>query len=54
MGLIYRSRRKLTPGITANLSKSGVSFTGRKGGLSVNSRGRVTVHLAKGLSWRIK
>lgn len=55
MGLIFRRRVKLGKGKTSwlNLSKSGVSLSKRVGPVTVNSRGRVTVRLGKGISFRL-
>ncbi|MBT2501410.1 DUF4236 domain-containing protein [Curtobacterium sp. ISL-83] len=52
MGLIFRSRRKVAPGVTANVSKHGMSLSEKVGPVTLNSRGRVTVRLGKGLSFR--
>jgi hypothetical protein len=54
MGLIFRSRRKVTPNTWLNFTKSGVSLSARAGRATVNSRGRVTVRLGHGLFWRSK
>ncbi|PZE23868.1 DUF4236 domain-containing protein [Curtobacterium sp. MCBD17_028] len=54
MGILFRSRRKVGSNLWLNLAKSGASLTARAGRASVNSRGRVTVRLAKGITWRIK
>lgn len=53
MGLIFRKRKKLSKNVTANLSKSGISLSGKAGPLTVNSRGRATVRLGKGLSFKL-
>lgn len=57
MGLIFRrrvGRRRLgrNAATWTNLSGSGLSQTVRAGRVTVNSRGRVTVRLLPGLSWR--
>jgi hypothetical protein len=52
VSLIYRRRVRLGEHTTGNLSRSGVSFTERFGRVSANTRGRVTVRLGRGLSWR--
>lgn len=55
MGLIFRKRVKLGQDGKSwlNLSKSGVSLSRRIGNrITVNTRGRVTVRLFKGVSWR--
>lgn len=38
----------------ANVSRSGVSATKRVGRVSLNTRGRGSIRLAKGLSFRFK
>ncbi len=53
MGLIFRARRRIAPGVTANLSKHGVSVSARRTGVTVNTRGRVTIRLGKGISFRL-
>ena len=35
-----------------NLSKSGLSLSKRLGRVTLNSRGRISIRLLKGLSWR--
>jgi len=52
MGLIIRKRVKLDPTTAVNVSKSGVSVSKKLGRVTVNSRGRVTVRIAPGISWR--
>lgn len=53
MGLIFRKTKKLGRNTRAYATKSGVSVTRKFGPLSINSRGRVTLRLFKGMSWRI-
>lgn len=52
MGLYFRRRTRLTRRSWLNWSRSGVSVSHRRGPVTVNSRGRVTVRLARGLGWR--
>lgn len=52
MGLIYRKRVKLGRNTAVNLSKSGASASERIGPVTVNSRGRVTLRLLPGLTFR--
>ena len=52
MGLIFRKRVRTSRTSWLNMSKSGVSESARAGRVTVNSRGRVTVRLGNGLSWR--
>ena len=54
MGLIFRKRIRLGRSTTANVSRSGVSVTKRAGRVTVNSRGRVSVRILPGLTWRGK
>lgn len=53
MGLIFRKSVKIGKNTKLNLSKSGVSASVKKGPVTVNSRGRVTIRLGKGISWRL-
>ena len=53
MGLIFRKRVALTRTARVNVSKRGVSVTKRAGRVTVNSRGRVTVRILPGLSFRL-
>jgi hypothetical protein len=50
--LYFRRRLKLGRTLWLNLSKSGVSLSGRKGPVTMNSRRRGNVRVAKGLGWR--
>lgn len=52
MGLIFRKSVRVSKNTRVNVSKSGVSASSKVGPLTVNSRGRVTLKLGKGLSWR--
>ena len=52
MGLVYRRSRRLTPRSRINYGTGGVSVSYRLGPLTVNSRGRVSLRLGRGLSWR--
>ncbi|UKA61378.1 DUF4236 domain-containing protein [Arthrobacter sp. FW306-04-A] len=52
MGFIFRKRVRLGKTGHVNLSKSGASVSERIGPVTVNSRGRVTVRLLPGLSFR--
>src|SRR3954454_13611721 len=51
MGLRVRRSFKVAPGLRLNVSKSGLSTSSKLGPLTVNSRGRTTVRLAKGISY---
>ena len=50
----FRVRKQLRfGGIRVNLSKSGASLSTKVGPITVNSRGRQTVHLAPGVSYQV-
>ncbi|MBT1002215.1 DUF4236 domain-containing protein [Paenarthrobacter sp. DKR-5] len=53
MGLIFRRTKKLGKNTKLNFSKSGVSVSRKAGPVTVNSRGRITIRLGKGLTWRL-
>lgn len=54
MGFTFQRRKKLGKGTNLNLSKSGASVSKKAGRVTVNSRGRGSVRIAKGLSFRFK
>jgi hypothetical protein len=54
MGIIYRRRIALSKTAHVNVSKSGVSATKKIGRVSLNTRGRGSIRLGKGLSFRFK
>lgn len=54
MGLSFRRSIRLGKALRVNLSKSGPSLSTKLGRVSVSSRGRGSVRLGKGLSWRFK
>ena len=53
MGLVYRRSRRIDPDTRVNYGTGGVSVTRRFGPVTVNSRGRITIKILPGLSWRI-
>lgn len=53
MGLVFSRRKRLGRGVDLNLSKSGASVSKRAGRVTVNSRGRASVRLAKGLRFKL-
>lgn len=53
MALQYQKRKSLTKNTSANLSKSGLSLSRRAGPVTVNTRGRSSVRLAPGFSYRL-
>lgn len=54
MGFSYRKTKSLGGGFTGNVSKSGASVSKKIGRLTLNSRGRGSIRIAKGLSFRFK
>jgi hypothetical protein len=52
MGLQYRKSKALTKSTRANISRSGVSLSKRVGPLTLNSRGRGSLRILPGLSFR--
>ena len=54
MGLVFSRRKRLGRGLNLNLSTTGASVSKRAGRVTVNSRRRGSVRLARGLSWRFK
>lgn len=52
MGFIYRKRIRTGKRSWLNVSKRGVSGSMRVGPFTVNSRGRTSMRLGKGLSYR--
>lgn len=54
MGFSFQRRKRLGRSTTLNLSKSGASLSKRAGRTTLNSRGRGSVRLTKGLSFRFK
>lgn len=53
MGLIFGRRKKVGKNTTANVGKRGVSVSKKAGPLSVNSRGRASVRLGKGVRFKL-
>lgn len=52
MGFYFRRRTRAGRRTWLNWSKSGVSLSHRRGPVTVNTRGRVTLRLGKGIGWR--
>ena len=52
MGFSYRKRIRTGKRSWLNVSKRGVSGSGRIGPFTINSRGRTSLRLGKGLSYR--
>lgn len=52
MGWFFRKRVNLGNGVGVNLSKSGASVSKKVGRVTVNSRGKGSIRIGKGLSFR--
>lgn len=52
MGLQFRKQKKLGKNTKLNLSKSGASVSHKAGPVTVNSKGKVSVRLGKGISFK--
>ncbi|HEY8701724.1 MAG TPA: DUF4236 domain-containing protein [Arthrobacter sp.] len=52
VGFSFRKRIKLGNGSAVNLSKSGASVSKRVGRMTLNSRGRGSIRILPGLSFR--
>lgn len=53
MGLLFRKSIRAGKNTRVNLSGSGASVTHRVGPIGINSRGRITIRLGKGISFRL-
>jgi hypothetical protein len=53
MGFIFNRRKKIGKKTTANVSKRGVSVSRKAGPLTVNSRGKASIRLGKGLRFKL-
>lgn len=53
MGFRIQKRKSLGKGASMNLSKSGASVSKKVAGVTVNSRGKGSVRVAKGVSYRL-
>lgn len=53
MGFIFNRRKSLGNGKTLNVSKSGVSVSKKAGRVTVNSRGKASVRIAKGIRFKL-
>lgn len=53
MGLIFRRTKKIGKNTRLNISKTGASVSHRKGPVTVNSRGKATIRLGKGISFKL-
>ncbi len=52
MGFQFSRRKRLGRGLSLNVSKSGASISKRAGRFTLNSRGRGSLRIGKGTSWR--
>lgn len=53
MGLIWSKRKQVGKNTAVNMSKSGVSASRKAGPLTVNSRGKASIRLGKGLRFKL-
>ncbi|SDH49263.1 DUF4236 domain-containing protein [Microbacterium sp. 77mftsu3.1] len=53
MGLIFRRSIRAGRNSRVNISGTGASVSHRAGPITINSRGRITIRLGKGLSFRL-
>jgi len=53
MGLIFRKSFKVGRRSRINLSKTGASASYRLGPITINSRGRISIRLWNGVTWRL-
>jgi hypothetical protein len=53
MPFYFRKTKRVTPTTRVNVTKTGASVSKKVGPVTLNSRGRVTVRIAPGLSFRI-
>lgn len=53
MSVQYRKSKRVAKNTRANVSKSGLSLSHKAGPVTVNTRGRASVRLAPGWSWRL-
>lgn len=54
MGFVFRKRARVGRPTNVNMGKGGASVSHRRGRLTVSSRGRASVRIAPGLSFRFK
>jgi hypothetical protein len=52
MGIYFRKSLRLSRAVHLNVSKTGISTSLRLGPLTMNSRGRTSLRLAPGISYR--
>jgi hypothetical protein len=54
MGFFIRKSKRVGKRGRVNVSKSGLSYSHKLGPFTVNSRGRVTLRLGKGIGFRLR
>jgi hypothetical protein len=54
VGFVFSRRKRISNGTNLNLSKSGASVSKKVGRVTMSSRGRGSVRIARGLSFRFK
>lgn len=54
MGFFFRKQKQLGRGTTLNITKSGASVSKRVGPVRLSTRGRGSIRLGKGFSFRFK
>lgn len=54
MGLVYRRRKRLTRNTWVNAGTGGASVSARRGRVTVNTRGRGSIRIMRGLSFRFR
>lgn len=53
MGLLFRRSKKIGKGVRLNVAQRSVSASAKRGPFSASTKGRVTIRLGKGFSFRI-
>ncbi len=53
MGLIFRRSKRLGKGVRLNYGTGGASVSARRGRVTVNSRGRLSIRILPGLTLRL-
>lgn len=54
MGILFQRRKRLTKDTNLNVSKTGASVSRKAGPMRISSRGRGSIRLGKGISFRFK
>lgn len=53
MGFVFSKRKRIGKNTAVNVSKGGVSASRKAGPLTVNSRGKASIRLGKGLRFKL-